>query len=228
MRRRFLDLILLIGFAVWLGPFLVGAGSLVGSLPSWARLAWWSFGPAVLVVLVARVWSAQAGAGRLVLKHPGERALLVGFAVCCVVAAFLPIVIWNVAALMLLGPVALGSIAWGVYQIRDRTAPFYRQSLVLPLIVVGLCALIWMSQETVGLGHRWFTGRTGPNPQMIEWLRVAVGWLVTALLWGLGLRLWANWSAARCVMWTAGVLVIPAAILLIYRLVLLTNPPLSA
>jgi len=226
VRRRFLDFILLIGFAAWLGPFLFGGGPLVRSLPSWAQLAWYVFGPAVLMVLVARAW--PAGASGQVPKHRGEGALLLGFAVCCVVAAFLPIVIWNVAALMLLGPVALGSIAAGVYQTRDRTAPLYRQSLALPLIIVGFCALIWMSQETVGLGHRWFTGRTGPIPQMIEWLRVAAGWLVTAFLWGLGLRLWASWSAGRCVMWTAGVLVIPAATLLIYRLVLLTNPPLSA
>jgi len=229
-----LDLMLVIGFAIWLAAFVIGAGPLVGSLPFWAQLVWYVFGPAMLMVLVARVWPAQPGAGGQVPKHRGEGALLLGFAVCCVVTGFLPTVMMGMIVLTLLGPVALGSIAAGVYQMRDRTAPLYRQSLALTLIMVGLCVLIWMSQETVGLGHRWFTGRswftgrTGPIPQMIEWLRVAAGWLVTAFLWGLGLRLWASVSAGRCVMWAAGVLMIPAAILLIYRLVLLTNPPLSA
>jgi hypothetical protein len=168
-----------------------------------------------------------------VLKLRGERALLVGFAVGCVVAGILGTVMLGTIVLTLLGPVALGSIAAGVYHIRDETAPLYRQTVALVVIVLGLSALNWMSQETVRLAHQWAvatlpsTGRRGQPPLPGAWMWVAAGWLVPALLWGLGWRLWASWSTARCLAWTAVVLAMPIAILLIYRLVLLTNPPLG-
>jgi hypothetical protein len=39
-----------------------------------------------------------------------------------------------------------------------------------------------------------------------------------------GLRLWTNWSKPRCLGWAAAVLAVHPAKLLIYRLMLLSNP----
>jgi hypothetical protein len=91
-----------------------------------------------------------------------------------------------------------------------------------------------MGQETVQVAYRWavasmpYAGRRGEIPSLIDWLQIAGGWLVPALLWGLGLRQWTGWSAARSLTWAIAVLGIPLAALAIYRLLLLTQPPLSA
>ncbi len=144
----------MIGFAVWLVAALVGLGPLLGALPAWAQQAWNFFGPVALMVLVARAWNARTGARGPVLKHPGESALLVGFVVWCVAAGFLGTAMLGAIVLMLLGPIALGSLATGVYQARDQTTPLYRQTVALALITLGLCALIWMSWETVRLAFK--------------------------------------------------------------------------
>ena len=123
------------------------------------------------------------------LKHRGERPLLVGFA-ACVIAGFLGTVMTGTIVLTLLGPVALGSIAAGVYQARDHSAPLYRQAIALAVIILGFWALLWMSQETVRVAYRWavaslpYARGRGQIPPLEDWLQIAGGWIVPALLWG--------------------------------------------
>ena len=232
--RRFVDAVLVICFAVWVVGFFLALAPFRNDIPSWALPVWYYFGPAALLVLVVRAWGTQAHVGP-VLEHPGERPLLVGFAVASVAVGMLGLVMFGTIELLFLGPVAIGSMAAGVYQAREKGAPLYRQAMALVLIIAGLWALLWMSQETVRVAHQWAVAslptavrRGAQAPPLGAWLQIAAGWLVPAFLWGVGLRLWAGWSAGRCLAWVAMVLIIPIVALQIYRLVLLTNPPLAA
>jgi hypothetical protein len=184
------------------------------------------------MILVVRGWIARADNDWPLLQHRGEKALLVGFAVWSAVAGFLGTVMTGTMVLTLLGPVALGSVAAGVYQARDPTAAPHRQAIALVLLLLGFAALVWMGQATVQVAYRWavasmpYAGQRGQVPPLTVWLLVAGGWLVPALLWGLGLRQWTGWSAARSLAWAVAVLAIPVAALAIYRLILLTEPTL--
>src|SRR5262245_3244583 len=232
--RGFVDIMLVISFAAWLVDFLVGLRHLFVDLPYWASDAWIVFGPAVVTVLVVGTWNSPTSANGL--THPGERALLIGFTLWCVVFVVLGMPILGTLALTLLAPIAFAAIAGGVYQARAPTAPLHRQGIALAFIVLGLGALIWSSEETGRLAYQWAHAMRprplgyptrGHVPPPAAWMWNAVAWFVPALLWGMGLRFWTSWSAARCVAWALIVLGIPPAILLVFRLVLLTNPPLG-
>jgi hypothetical protein len=231
--RRLVDFTLMLVFGLWLVAFQVGVRRLVGDLPSWVLGAWYFLGPAALMILVVRGWISQADGDWPLLQHRGEKALLVGFAVWSVVAGFLGTVITRIIVLLLLGPVAFGSMAAGVYQARDHTAAPHRQAIALVLLLLGFAALLLMGQATAQVAYYWavasmpYAGQRGQVPPLTVWLLTAGGWLVPALLWGLGLRQWTGWSAARSLAWAVAVLGIPVAALAIYRLILLTEPPLS-
>ena len=232
--RRLVDFTLILIFGLWLVGLVVGVRRLVGDLPLWVLQTWYYIGPAALMILVVRGWIARGDNDWPPLQHRGEKALLVGLAVWSVVAGFLGTVFTGTMVLTLLGPVALGSMAAGVYQARDRTAARHRQAIALVLLVLGFAALLWMGQGTVQVAYRWavasmpYAGQRGQVPSLTDWLQIAGGWLVPALLWGLGLRQWTGWSAARSLAWAVAVLGIPLAALAIYRLLLLTQPPLTA
>ena len=154
--RRFVDIILISVFAIWVIGYLMGGmRRLVGEIPSWALGAWYNIGPVALTILVMRGWISQGDDDWPLLRQRGERALLVGFAVWCVIAGFLGTVMTGTIVLMLLGPVALGSTAAGVYQARDPTVTPYRQAIACALIILGFAALLWMGQETVQVAYRW-------------------------------------------------------------------------
>ena len=225
---------LVLCFAAWVIGFFLGLAPFRNDIPAWALPAWYYFGPTALLVLVVRAWSMQTHVGK-VLEHPGERPLLVGFAVASVAAGLLGVVMFGTIELLFLGPIAIGSITAGVYQARAKSAPLHRQAVALLPIIAGLWALMWMSQETVRVAHQWAVAslpsaarRGAQAPALATWLQIAAGWFLPALLWAAGLRLWAGWSVGRCLAWAALVLIIPILALQIYQLVLLASPPLAA
>ena len=231
--RRVVDFILMLVFTFWLVGFMFGVRRLVGDLPSWVLDAWYYIGPAALMILVVRGWIARGDNDWPLLQHRGEKALLVGFAVWSIVVGFMGTVMTGFMVLTLLGPVALGSMAAGLYLARDPTAAPHRQAIALVLLLLGFAALLWMGQVTGQVAYNWavasmpYAGQRGPIPPLTVWFLIAGGWLVSTLLWGLGLRQWTGWSAARSLAWAVAVLGIPVAALAIYRLILLTGPPLT-
>jgi hypothetical protein len=168
------------------------------------------------------------------LKQPGEIPLLLGLAVWSVGCAILGLPLLGTLAVLSLGPVALALFILGAWRGREQAAPPSRRIAGLVLLLLGLAALIWTSLETNQLAYQWAVATQPPPhvakgnpPPVAAWMRNAASWLVPALLCGAGLRLWSNWPNARCLGWAAAVLAVQPVKLVLYRLMLLTDPVLG-
>ena len=167
------------------------------------------------------------------LNHRGDILLLLGLAVWSIAFAMAGLPILGFMALSSLGPAALVLFILSMWRGRNGTASLTRQSMGLAFLFLGLVALIWVSLETNRLAYQWAVATQpyphvarGSPPSIGEWLGNAAGWLLPALLCGVGLRLWTSRSGMRCLGWASAVFAVHPAKLLIYRLMLLTNPVL--
>ena len=151
----------------------------------------------------------------------GELYLVLGFAVLSLAMAIFPFSMVGLLALPLL-PIALSLLAIGVMRVkgtRNQGVSLQRQAVGLVLLVLGLAALFVVALGTSELALQIATHwerPSQPTPAMGDWLFVAMGWVLPAVLIGFGFGCWTGWSFRHCRNWAIAVLFVCPAILFLF------------
>ena len=156
---------------------------------------------------------------RLALLRRGELPTafgIAGVAMCLVWLHFVMIGLLAVPAF----PVALGLLLNGIIRSRNNAAPPWRQVKGGLLLFAGMAALLRVVWFAVGLAHEHalhMQRASRPAPPHLDWLLHAGSWFIPTLFMGFGLLYWTNWSRSRRLVWSATVLMVPLAAVVVYR-----------
>jgi Na+/serine symporter len=164
-----------------------------------------------------------------ILFQPGE-LLLVFATLALVIALALTHIVMGVFLAFI--PACLALLLFLIGIERAGTASLDKNRAIgMLLLLTAFCAAVVLGFKACSLSHKLalhsFRSSAAP-PEMGEWLKTVITWMIPAVLTALGLARWTDWSRGRRMRWCIVAFAVPPAVIITHQILTNMGGPVTA